>query len=124
MPITLLIIVGVILLTAVVLWVFWERGRLMLPTTKRFIRVAGVKRFLNFKAFHGYIYQRFQKQYLKFLIKANPKSPPFIRKYITDRYHSKILTHDHATKIITLNKDIPLQEIEQIFPIISHGVSF
>ena len=116
MPITLLIIVGVILLTAIILWVLGERGKLILPTTKRFIRVAGLKRFLNFSAFHGYIYQRLQKKYLKFLIKANPTSPPFLRKFITDRYHSKILTPEHATKIITLNKDIPLQEIEHIIP--------
>jgi len=116
MPITLLIIVGIILLTAIILWVLGERGKLMLPATKRFIREAGVRRFLNFNTFHGYIYQRLQKQYLKFLIKANPTSPPFLRKFITDRYHSKILTPEHAKKIITLNKDIPLQKIEQIIP--------
>ncbi len=116
MPETLLIIVGAIFLISIVLWFHGERGKLLMPSTKKLLHMAGLRRFLNFNALHGYIYLRLQKQYVKFLIKCNPKSPPFIRKWIADRYHSKVLTHEHASKIITLNKDIPLQKIEQIVP--------
>lgn len=116
MPKTLLIIVGAILLLTLILWLLGERGKLLMPSTKKLIHMAGLRRFLNFNALHGYIYLRFQKQYLKFLIKGNPKSPPFLRKWIADRYHGKVLTNEHASKIITLNKDIPLQKLEQIVP--------
>jgi ferredoxin len=116
MPKILLIIVGSIFLLAVILWLFGERGKLIMPTTKKFIKMAGLRRFFNLSSLHGYIYLRLQKQYLKFLIKSNPTAPPFVRKFVTDHYHSKILTHDHATKFITLDKDIPDQNIEQIVP--------
>ena len=116
MSITLMIIIGATLLLVLIFWLIGERGRLVLPTTKRFIKMAGLRRFLNLNTLHGYIYLRFQKKYLKFLIKANPTSPVFLRKFITDRYHSKVLTPDHAKKIISLDIDIPYQKIEQIIP--------
>jgi NAD-dependent dihydropyrimidine dehydrogenase PreA subunit len=78
--------------------------------------MAGLKRFLSFSALHGYIYMRLQKQYLNFMIKGNPKVPLFVRKYIVDRYHSKILTPEQARKIITIDREIPLQNLEQIIP--------
>jgi len=78
--------------------------------------MAGFNRFLNFTTLHGYIYLRLQKQYLNFLIKGNPTTPSFIRKWIVDRYHSKILTPDQASRIITIDKEIPLQKLEQIVP--------
>lgn len=112
----LFIIIGAILLLGLVLWLIGEQGRLLMPSTRKFIRMAGLRRFLNLNALHGYIYLRLQKQYLNFLIKGNPKTPSFIRKWVVDRYHSKVLTTEQASKIITLNKDIPLQNLEQIVP--------
>ena len=116
MPKTLLIIVGTILLVSLILWLLGERGRLLMPTTRKFIKTAGLRRFLNLNALHGYIYLRLQKQYLKFLIKNNPISPPFVRKFISDRYHSKVITPEQTAKLITLDKDIPLQKLEQVVP--------
>ena len=116
MPKTLLIIVGAILIISLILWLLGERGRLMMPTTRKFIKTAGLRRFLNLNALHGYIYLRLQKQYLKFLIKNNPTSPPFVRKFISDRYHSKVITPEQTAKLITLDKDIPLQKLEQVVP--------
>ena len=112
----LLIIIGTLFLAGLILWLIWERGRLILPSTGRFIRMAGLQRFLSFSTLHGYIYLRFQKQYLNFLIKANPTSPEFVRKFVTNRYHSKVLTREQAKKIITIDRDIPLQNLEQVIP--------
>jgi NAD-dependent dihydropyrimidine dehydrogenase PreA subunit len=78
--------------------------------------MAGLRRFLGFSTLHGYIYLRLQKKYLNFLIKANPKSPGFVRNYVTDHYHSKVLTQDQAKQIITLDREIPLQNLEQVIP--------
>lgn len=112
----ILIVFSVFLLIFLVLWLLGERGKLLMPSTKKFIQTAGVTRFFNFNALHGYIYMRLQKQYLKFLIKSNPTSPQFVRNWVADRYHSKVLTHDHAAEFITLDKDIPYQKLEQIVP--------
>ncbi len=112
----LLIIIGALFMLGLLLWFAGERGRLILPSTGRFIRMAGLKRFLSFSTLHGYIYLRLQKQYLNFLIKANPTSPDFVRKFVTNRYHSKILTQEQAKKIITIDRDIPLQNLEQVIP--------
>lgn len=112
----LLIIIGTLFLAGLILWLIGERGRLILPSTGRFIRMAGLKRFLSFSTLHGYIYLRLQKQYLNFLIKGNPVVPSFVRKYIVDRYHSKVLTQEQARNIIRIDKEIPLQKLEQVIP--------
>jgi NAD-dependent dihydropyrimidine dehydrogenase PreA subunit len=111
-----LLIIGALVLTGLILWFIGERGRPILPSTGRFIRMAGLKRFLSFSTLHGYIYMRLQKQYLKFLIKGNPVVPSFVRNYIVDRYHSKVLTQAQARNIITIDKEIPLQKLEQVIP--------
>ena len=113
---TIIIIIGTLFLLALSLWFTGERGRLIMPSTGKFIRMAGLRRFLSFSTLHGYIYLRFQKQYLNFLIKSNPTSSDFVRKFVTDRYHSKVLTREQAKKIITIDRDIPLQNLEQVIP--------
>lgn len=111
-----LFIIGALILTGLILWLIGERGRIILPSTGRFIRMAGLRRFLSFSTLHGYIYMRLQKQYLNFLIKANPTSPSFVRNWFTARYHSKVLTQEQVKKIITIDKEIPLQKLEQVIP--------
>ncbi|MBE3039555.1 MAG: 4Fe-4S binding protein [Chloroflexi bacterium] len=110
------VIIAALLLLGLVSWLIGERGKLLMPSTRKFIQMAGLRRFLNLNALHGYIYLRLQRQYLNLLIKGNPKTPPFIRKWVVDRYHSKVLTTEQASKIITLNRDIPLQNLEQVIP--------
>lgn len=112
----LLVIICALLLMFFVLWLIGERGKLLMSSTNRFIQTAGIKRFLNFSTLHGYIYLRIFKQYLKFLIRTNPTSHQSVRKFVANRYHSKVLTNNHARRLITLDKDIPYQEIEQIVP--------
>jgi ferredoxin len=111
-----LILAGASLLVVFVLWLVGERGTLLLPSTSKFIRMAGPRRLLNLTALHGYVYLRLQKQYLKFLIRRNAAFPSSLRKWFTARYHSKVLTQDQAKKIITIDKDIPLQNLEQVIP--------
>jgi Pyruvate/2-oxoacid:ferredoxin oxidoreductase delta subunit len=111
-----LILPGVSLLVVFVFWLVGERGTLLLPSTLKFIRMAGPRRLLNLTALHGYVYLRLQKQYLKFLIERNPAFPSSVRRWFTARYHSKVLTQDQARKIIAIDKDIPLQSLEQVIP--------
>ncbi len=92
-----------------------ERGRLR-PSTLAFFRQS--KSCLD--ALHGYVYGRWTSRYLKTLFSlpapsSSAEAGKAARK-LADHYHGKVLTHDHAHAIVTLDRDVPLQEIEQIVP--------
>jgi len=110
-------LVATALLTALIVWLIGERGRLMLPSTWAGMRAGGLRNFLNLKALHLYVYGRWPGQYLSMLINyLYPRLGKQGMKWIRDRYHGKVLTHDHASKIITLDIDIPRTDLEQIVP--------
>jgi len=78
---------------------------------------AGLQRVINLKALHGYIYGRWVKQYINLLINhILPRLGPRGKSWLANRYHGKVLTHEQAKSIVTLNKEIPLQDLEQIIP--------
>src|SRR5450759_3322377 len=68
------------------------------------------------EAMHGYVYARFPKPYVKFLLTPKNKVTHEGVQNLATHYHSKVLTHEHARAIVTLNRDIPLQDLEQIVP--------
>lgn len=100
------IVTAVALALVAALWLVGERGRLILPSTRRFLR-AGAR-------LHGYVYGRWTRQYIKALFKLRPS--PEAGKWWADRHHGKVLTHDHATALVGHNKDVPLQDLEQVIP--------
>ncbi len=113
----LLIVVGILLVGIVGFWLFAERGRLLLPSTWAGLREGGLKGLLNLKSVHMYLYGRWTNQYIDVLMnKIYPRLGERGKKYWRDRYHGKVLTHEHAKAIITLNEDIPRQDLEQIVP--------
>ncbi len=110
-------IAAAILLIVLVILLVGERGRLLRPSTLRIMREAGLRRFLDLSALHGYIYGRWIDQYLNILINyIAPHMGPRGKKYLADHYHSKVLTQEQAEAIITLDHHIPLQDLEQIIP--------
>jgi Pyruvate/2-oxoacid:ferredoxin oxidoreductase delta subunit len=113
----IVIIVGVILAIGLIFWLVGERGRLLRPSTLKLLRAAGLRRILNFSGLHGYIYGRWIKQYINLLINhVLPRLRTRGRKWLANRYHAKVLTHEQAQNIITIRKEIPLQDLEQIIP--------
>jgi ferredoxin len=112
MLITLLAIVAVVLLAAVVGWILAERGSLLRPSTRRFLKESG----WGWNALHGYIYARWTRQYIRLLL--NPPAPPKpgMVNWLADHYHGKVLTHEHAQAIVSNDRNIPLQDLEQIIP--------
>ncbi len=113
----LLIVLGIILVTVLFLWLVGERWRPLRTSTWKFIREAGLWRMLNFSALHAYVYGRWGKEYISFLINhIIHRLGPRGKKWLSDRYHSKVITMEQAKKIITVNKKIPLQDLEQIIP--------
>jgi len=106
-----------ILLTVSILWLFGERWYPLRPSTWRFMQEGGLRQLLNLNALHAYLYGRWTNQYINLLVNhITPRLGPRGRKWLADRYHGKVLTHEHAKAIITLEKDIPLCDLEQIIP--------
>ena len=113
----LLVIVGVLLIVVAGLWIFGERGRLLRPSTWDGLRAGGLGNLLNLRSLHMYVYGRWTNQYINVLLnKIFPHLGERGKKWWRDRYHGKILTHEHAEAIVSLDHDIPLQDLEQIIP--------
>jgi len=113
----LLIAVGVVLPALLILWLVGERGRLLLPSTKRYLRMGGVRRLFDLRALHGYLYLRLQQRYASLILHwVNPIAFQGLRRWFARRYHSKVLTEDQARAIISVNQEIPLQDLEQVIP--------
>lgn len=113
----ILIALGVLLGIAAGFWLFGERWRPLRPSTWKFMREAGLRRNLNLSTLHAYVYGRWIKEYIHVLLNyIVPRLKPRGKKWWADRYHSKVLTHDQANAIITLDRKIPLTDLEQIIP--------
>jgi len=111
------IIIGLFLLLVLFLWLFGERWRLLRPSTRKFMKEYDLKRILNLQGPHAYIYVRWINQYIKAGIHhIFPRLKATGKKWLSDRYHGKVLTEEHARAIITINQEIPLRYLEQIIP--------
>lgn len=98
-------------------WLFAERGRLLMPSTRKLFSEHGMRNALNLKALHSYVYVRWTRQYISLALnRFLPRSTARDRKRWADAYHGKVLTHEHARRIVTLNQPIPLRDLEQIIP--------
>ncbi len=74
-------------------------------------------RFMNFKAIHAYVYGRWTYQYVGTLIKhILPRLKPKGKKWLSDRYHAKVLTPELAEALITHDHSILQHDMEQIIP--------
>ena len=104
-----------LLLIALALLLVGEHGRFLCPSTWRFLREGGLRRFVNLTTLHGYIYGCWTKQYIKLLLTGLARASRADQR-VAHRYHGKVLTPEQARSIITLDRDIPLRDLEQIIP--------
>jgi NAD-dependent dihydropyrimidine dehydrogenase PreA subunit len=112
------LLIGASILGAIGLFILYaERGRLILPSTKKLLSQHGLLNILNLKALHSYAYVRWTRQYIAFALNVlASRSTEKGRKNWSDRYHGKVLTHDQAKAIVTLDHPIALRDLEQIIP--------
>lgn len=110
------IFIGIILVIILGIWFSGERWRPLRPSTWRFIKEGGLQGILNLQTFHGYLYTRWTNQYIYSINKIIPSLSAARKKRISNTYHGKVLTHEHAHAIITNDKDIPLTDLEQVIP--------
>jgi Pyruvate/2-oxoacid:ferredoxin oxidoreductase delta subunit len=123
---TVLVVLGILLgihiINTILILLIGERRPYLRSSTKNFMKEAGWKRLLNPRSFmHGYIYFRWLKQYVNFGLKFARYVPllgPFIvDKVIRPTYHAKTITLDQASAMVTIDKEVPLQDLgEQIVP--------
>ncbi|NLX11781.1 MAG: 4Fe-4S binding protein [Chloroflexi bacterium] len=111
------------------LWLLGERGHLLLPSTRAWLRALGWRSVLTPRFWHGYLYARWSSQYVGGAVRyVFPRLRPVPGETRwADVYHGKILPTPLAQKLISVNEDIPLQDLEQIIPyptarqIVLHG---
>ena len=112
-----IISIGLILLSLFGVWLIGERGKLLQPSTWTSMKEFGLKQILNLKGPHMYIYGRWTNQYVKTLVHyIIPRLNSAGKKWLSDRYHAKVITAEQAKAIITINQNIPLRDLEQIIP--------
>jgi ferredoxin len=81
------------------------------------MRAGGLPNLLNLNSPHLYVYARWSTQYVDVLLNTIfPRLGERGRKWWRDRYHAKVLTTEQASAIITLDHEIPLQDLEQVIP--------
>jgi Pyruvate/2-oxoacid:ferredoxin oxidoreductase delta subunit len=81
--------------------------------TWRFLRESG----FGLRALHGYIYGRWPLRYVKTLLRLLKLRPPaFLGRWFANRYHARVLVHDHARAIVSLDHDVLARDQEQIVP--------
>lgn len=92
-------------------------GVLMKESTKAFMAEAKRHHSGFTKQIHGYVYVRWTPQYIRWLRNHTlPNASEAKRKRWSEHYHSKVLPLELAESIITIDKDIPLQDLEQVIP--------
>lgn len=102
------------------LWLIGERGRLLLPSTREAHRQHGAFLLLTLRGLHFYFYGCWPRLYIGFLIKHLfaflKRRGPHATRWLADHYHGKVLTPENARSIVTVNRDIPLRDLEQVIP--------
>ncbi|MEN6474062.1 MAG: 4Fe-4S binding protein [Syntrophaceae bacterium] len=107
------ILVGSLL--GLLMWI--ERGHILLPSTLPALKWLGLKRLLKGEGFNGIFYGRWIPQYIKFITFMAQHSGPGFKNWLKNTYHAKVLTHDQARAIVSIDKDIPLTDLgKQVLP--------
>lgn len=100
-----------------VFWLVGERGRPWRPSTRQVIRECGLQQFFSLRGLHGYSYARWPRRYIGLFVNhLLARLGPRGRKWLSDHYHGKVLQPEQAKAIITIDRTVPLQDLEQIIP--------
>lgn len=89
---------------------------LLKESTKRILREYSWKNILNLRYLFMYLYIRWPERYLKIARSLLPRVSEGNKKKQAGTYHGKVLTSELAKKIVSVNKEIPLQDLEKIIP--------
>jgi Pyruvate/2-oxoacid:ferredoxin oxidoreductase delta subunit len=66
---------------------------------------------------HGFVYGRWTRRYIGVMRgHVIPRLSPEGKKKLADGWHAKVLTHENAKAIVSVNYAIPRRDLEQIIP--------
>jgi Pyruvate/2-oxoacid:ferredoxin oxidoreductase delta subunit len=98
-----------------VFWLWLERWRLIQPSVPwaltMGIRKYGMKYLLDGRGFNIFAYGRFLPHYIAVYQWLMKRMGAKGRQWMADTYHAKVLTPELAKAIITIDHDIPLQDL-------------
>lgn len=98
-----------------VIWLWLEQGKLLQPSVLKALVPAvkkyGLKYIWDGRALNIFAYGRFLPQYIAVYKRLMPLMGPKGKKWMGETYHAKVLTPDLAKAIITVDHDIPLQDL-------------
>jgi ferredoxin len=110
-------ILGLVALGTLILWSIAQRRNSIRRSIRLLRRTLGGRRTLSLDSLHAYVYGRWTNRYISVLLNwIFPYINPGQRLKWSEHYHGKVLTYDNAKAIITIDKKIPLRDLEQIVP--------
>jgi Pyruvate/2-oxoacid:ferredoxin oxidoreductase delta subunit len=114
---TLLKILGVLGVAIAAFLLYAERGRLLRKSTVRLMREGGLKRLRDRSFFHAYLYGRWPREYIGMGLKyIAPNYTPEQRETAAAGYHGKVLSTEHAKRLVSVERAIPIRDVEHILP--------
>jgi len=98
-------------------WLYGERGHLLRDSTRRMVTASGWRRFWNLTTLHGYVYATFTRLYV---LAGSQFIAPLLgkrgKRWLATHYHGKVLPTDLATALVSIDREIPLHDLEQVIP--------
>lgn len=103
-----------LLFPVALLWLFGERWRPIRPSTIAWFQSAGLKQLPQ--ALHGYVYARWSNQYIGTALRHMKSHDRRFQHNSADHYHGKVLPHDLARQLVTLDHPVNLLDYEHVIP--------
>jgi NAD-dependent dihydropyrimidine dehydrogenase PreA subunit len=94
-----------------------SRRNLRQSPTWGVLGLNGWRGWVNLRTLHGYVYLRWQHWYAAFLLhRVNPVGGNRARRWLSQRYHGKVLAPELARRVIQLDREILSQDLERVIP--------
>jgi Pyruvate/2-oxoacid:ferredoxin oxidoreductase delta subunit len=115
-----LVVASFLVCGAFTLWLIGERGHLILPSTRRGFREQGWRSVLRPQIWHLYVYGRWPTLYIGGLIHGVFRLLAAFgrggRNWLAQQYHGKVLIREHAHALITVDRTLPLRDLDRVIP--------
>jgi len=113
-----LLVIGAATAIGLAAWLAARRGSLLRPSTRQVISLMGVGRFFGRLAgLHFYIYARWPVAYVRFARTCLARVfGQRLKRWTADRYHGKVLQHQQARALVTINREIVCEDLKRVIP--------
>ncbi len=98
------------LIIVLILWIERWPWHIFRKSTLKALKWLGLRQTIT-GSIHGIYYARWGSQYINLLRRLAPRFGKFGKNWLETSYHAKVLTHELATALISVNEEIPLQDL-------------